>query len=78
MGRPIQLSPDYFKNRIIGDEFKDALKLNYQKWLQQELHIDMYEMLTVLILYSQATLDDRLLLIFDLYKKNEADETMNV
>lgn len=38
----------------------------------------MYEMLTVLILYCQSTLDDRLLMIFDLYKKNEEDETMNI
>ena len=64
MGRPIQLSPKDFKARIIGDELKDALHLNYQKWLQQDLHIDMFEMLTVLIIYSQATLDDRLVIIF--------------
>lgn len=33
MGRPIQLSPTHFKDRIIGEQFKDALKINYQKWL---------------------------------------------
>ena len=38
----------------------------------------MYEMLTILVFYSQATLDDRLILLFHLHTREENAKTIRV
>ena len=39
---------------------ESEVKLNYYKWLTQSLEIDMFEIFTVLIMYSRSELDERL------------------
>jgi hypothetical protein len=51
----------------LTSSFESEVKLNYLKWLIQGLEIDMFEILSVLILYSRASLDARLHLLFKLY-----------
>ena len=43
------------------------VKLNYLKWLTQGLDIDMFEILSILILYSRGSLSEKLSLIYKLY-----------
>jgi len=33
-GRPLMLSPQIFKERILTDDLDSGIQLNYQKWLQ--------------------------------------------
>jgi hypothetical protein len=43
------------------------MKLNYLKWLTQGIEIDMFEILSVFIIYTRAPLEERLNLLFRLY-----------
>jgi hypothetical protein len=67
IGKPLFLTPKDFKERILTTHLEAEIKLNYLKWLQQGLEIDMFEIQSVLILYARASLDDRLSLLFRLY-----------
>jgi hypothetical protein len=60
IGKPLFLSPKEFKERILGSSLESEVKLNYLKWLIQGLEIDMFEILSVLILYTRSPLDNRL------------------
>ena len=39
---------------------ESEIKLNYTKWLTNGLEIDMFSILTILVIYSRATLIARL------------------
>lgn len=49
------------------------MKLVYLKWLTQGVEIDMFEILTVLIMYSRGSLESRLRVLFKLYCFEEED-----
>ena len=55
LGKPLFMVPKDFKERIITLTADQDVKLNYLKWLTQALEIDMFEILTVFILYSRST-----------------------
>ena len=67
IGKPLFLTPKDFKERILTQACESEIKLNYLKWLQQGLEIDMFEIQSILILYARESLDDRLSLLFKLY-----------
>ena len=67
IGKPLFLTPKDFKERILTQACESQIKLNYLKWLQQGLEIDMFEIQSILILYARESLDDRLSLLFKLY-----------
>lgn len=67
IGKPLFLTPKDFKERILTSAADQEVKLNYLKWLQQGLEIDMFEIQSILILYARASLDERLELLFKLY-----------
>ena len=67
IGKPLFLSPKEFKERILTNQYESEVKLNYLKWLTQGLEIDMFEILSILILYSRTSLDSKLQLLFNLY-----------
>jgi len=48
--------PKDFKERILLN-IDQEVKLNYLKWLTQGLEIDMFEMLSVLIVYTRGSLE---------------------
>ena len=56
MGRPLFMIPKEFKDRILLN-METEVKLNYLKWLTQGLEIDIFEILTSLIIYSRCDLD---------------------
>jgi len=62
--------PKDFKDRILLN-METEVKLNYLKWLTQGLEIDMFEIMSMLIIYSQCDLTRRLELIFQLFCYNE-------
>jgi hypothetical protein len=49
------------------------VKLSYKKWLVKGKEIDMFEILSMIIIYSRCDLNRRLELIFELFCYN--DET---
>ena len=55
-GKPIFMVPKDFKDRIVTVIMDQEVKLNYLKWLTQGLEIDMFEILTVLALYSRGSM----------------------
>merc|ERR1719253_682995 len=59
--------PKDFKDRIITPEMDQEVDLDYKRWLVHGLDIDMFEMLTILTLYSRGSLHERLKLIYNLY-----------
>lgn len=63
-GKPLFLVPKDFKERILTSATDQQIKLNYLRWLTCSLEIDMFEMLTLLILYARGSLEDRLGLVF--------------
>ena len=73
-GRPIFMGPKDFKERIITSDMDQEVKLNYLKWLTQGLDIDMFEILTVLTLYSRSTLNARFRILFKIYCIQEEDQ----
>ncbi len=64
IGKPLFLTPKDFKERILTSACDSEVKLNYLKWLQQGLEIDMFEIQSILILYARASLEDRFVLLF--------------
>ena len=77
IGKPLFLTPKDFKERILTSAADSEIKLNYLKWLQQGLEIDMFEIQSILILYARASLDDRLILLFKLFFF-DGEETMQM
>ena len=67
------MGPKDFKERIITSDMDQEVKLNYLKWLTQGLDIDMFEILTVLTLYSRSTLNARFRILFKIYCIQEED-----
>jgi len=65
IGKPLFMIPKDFKERILLN-IDQEVKLNYLKWLTQGLEIDMFEMLSVLIVYTRGSLEQRLALLFRL------------
>lgn len=61
------LTPKDFKERILTSACDSEIKLNYLKWLQQGLEIDMFEIQSILILYARASLEERIELLFQLF-----------
>ena len=72
LGKPLFMIPKDFRDRILLNMNKEV-RLNYLKWLQLGLEIDMFEIMSILILYSRCDLNKRLELIFELFCYN--DET---
>ena len=70
-GKPIFMVPKDFKDRIITVIMDQEVKLNYLKWLTQGLEIDMFEILTVLALYSRGSIQERLKILYFLYSSEE-------
>lgn len=72
LGKPLFMIPKDFRDRILLNMSKEV-RLNYLKWLQLGLEIDMFEIMSILIIYSRCDLNKRLELIFELFCYN--DET---
>lgn len=70
LGKPLQMIPKDFKDRIL-DDMQHEIKLNYRKWLVYGREIDMFEMLSIVILYSRCDLNKKLEIIFRLYCYND-------
>ena len=68
--------PKDFKDRIVTTAMDQEVKLNYLKWLTQGLEIDMFEILTILTLYSRGSLHERLKILYSLYCFQD-DKDMN-
>ena len=66
-GKPIFMGPKDFKERILTSEMDQQIKLNYMKWLTQGLDIDMFEMLSVLTIYSRCSISTRIRILFVIY-----------
>ena len=77
LGKPLFMVPKDFKERIITLSADQDVKLNYLKWLTQALEIDMFEILTVFILYSRSAQQEKLLLLFRLFCY-EGETTMQI
>ena len=58
------MAPKDFKERIVTNVMDQEVKLNYLKWLTQGLEIDIFEILTILTLYSRGSMYERLKIIF--------------
>ena len=58
LSKPLFMVPKDFKEKILAN-MDNEIKLNYLKWLTQGLEIDMFEILTVLIIYARAELEDK-------------------
>ncbi len=57
--KPLFLTPKDFRDRVLVN-MESEIKLNYIKWLTNGLEIDMFSILTILVIYSRATLIARL------------------
>ena len=66
-GKPIFMGPKDFKERILTTDMDQEIKLNYMKWLTQGLDIDMFEMLSILTLYSRQSIAARFRVLFSIY-----------
>ena len=59
LGKPLFMVPKEFKDRILMN-MDIEVKLNYLKWLTQGLDIDIFEIMSMLILYSRCELEKKL------------------
>ena len=59
LGKPLFMVPKEFKDRILMN-MDIEVKLNYLKWLTQGLDIDIFEIMSMLILYSRCELEIKL------------------
>ena len=55
LGKPLFMIPKDFRDRILTDMSKQV-RLNYLKWLTLGLEIDMFEILSILIIYTRCEL----------------------
>ena len=70
LGKPLFMIPKDFRDRILEDMNKEV-RLSYRKWLVQGKEIDMFEVLSAIIIYSRCDLNRRLELIFELFCYND-------
>jgi hypothetical protein len=77
IGRPIFMIPKDFKERILTSDMDQQIRLNYFKWLTQGLEIDMFEILSILTLYSRGSILQRLKQIFTIYCIKEFETMTN-
>ena len=70
LGKPLHMIPKDFRDRIL-DDMQQEIRLNYRKWLVLGREIDMFEMLSILILYSRCDLNKKLSVIFKLFCYND-------
>jgi len=70
MGRPLFMVPKDFRDRILLN-IDSEVKLNYLKWLTHSLDIDIFEIMSMLIIYSRCSLNKRMMLLFQLYCYNK-------
>jgi Ca2+-binding EF-hand superfamily protein len=70
LGKPLQMIPKDFKDRILEGMHREV-RLSYRKWLVPGKEIDMFELLSVIIIYSRCDLNRRLELVFQLFCYNE-------
>lgn len=61
------LKTQHFKEVFLTDKYTKDVQLNYQYWLINDKPIDMYEMMSILIIYARITLDDRFIYLFKLF-----------
>lgn len=73
-GKPLFMAPKDFKDRILLNMDME-IKLNYLKWLTQGLEIDIFEILSMLILYSRCDMKTKMKTIFLLFCYNQ-NQTM--
>ena len=59
LGKPLFMVPKEFKDRILIN-MEVEVKLNYLKWLTHGLDIDIFEIMSMLILYSRCELEKKL------------------
>ena len=59
LGKPLFMIHREFKEQILSN-LETEIKLNYQKWLQQSLDIDVFEIMIMLIFYARCSLEQRL------------------
>ena len=59
LGRPLFMVPKEFKDRVLLN-MDSEVKLNYLKWLTNGLEIDIYEIMSMLILYSRCDIEQRM------------------
>ena len=73
-GKPTFMIPRDFKEKIITDSMESEIDLNYLRWLVQGIEIDVFEIMTVLTLYSRGSLHERLKILYRLYCFNQSNK----
>ena len=53
LGKPLFMVPKEFKDRILQN-MDSEVKINYLKWLTNGLEIDIFEIMSMLIIYSRC------------------------
>lgn len=71
MGKPLFMVPKEFRDKILVN-FDTEIKLNYLKWLTQSVDIDIFEIMSILIIYSNCSLAQRMNFLFLLFCYNPA------
>ena len=74
LGKPTFMMPRDFKEKVITERMEQEIDLNYTRWLIQGVEIDMFEILTVLTLYSRGSLHERLKILYKLYCFGQKDK----
>jgi hypothetical protein len=58
LNKPLFMTHKEFRDRLLAS-MDSEIKISYQKWLAQTLDIDVFEVLTILIVYAQSPLDKK-------------------
>ena len=74
MGKPTFMIPRDFKEKVITESMEQEIDLNYLRWLVQGVEIDVFEIMTVLTLYSRGSLHERLKILYKLYCFNQEEK----
>ena len=69
LGKPLFMVPKDFRDRILLN-IDTEIKLNYLKWLTQSVDIDIFEIMSMLIIYSRCKLSKRMRFLFTLFCYN--------
>ena len=73
LGKPLFMVVKEFRERIFATDDSE-IKLNFSKWLQPEqIDVDVFEIMCMLILYSRSPLKERINLLFQLFCYNNMD-----
>lgn len=65
-GKPLFMVPKDFRERILIN-IQVEVNLNYLKWTTQGLEIDIFEIISMLIIYSRCSLVKRIECKWNLY-----------